>query len=258
MEKKETVSVLVFDLKGKMAHFRKYYSNSSCLSYYIPPRTTITGIIAGLLGQPRDTYYEDFLLERCNIGVAVLSPLKKIIQKMNYLHVESVNDLNGYKGLPSQTPVELVIPQNIRNGEVCYRIWFSHQDREIISRLTELFSCSPAYLSRGVSLGLGCAQYLGWLEYVGLFEGNVIIGDVETEIMSVIPKSVLKYLQTDKIKNSTYYLVKEDIPLEFDKDRNITLKGKADMIINLTASPIPAIVSKHVKLNDESSICWLE
>ena len=89
MNNTNSLSVIAFDIKGKMAHFRKYYSNSSCLSYFIPPRTTIIGIIAGLLGRPRDEYYEEFSLEQCNIGIAVLSSLKKIIYKVNYLHVES-------------------------------------------------------------------------------------------------------------------------------------------------------------------------
>ncbi|HBM79479.1 MAG TPA: CRISPR-associated protein Cas5, partial [Clostridiaceae bacterium] len=59
------MQVISLHFKGKMAHFRKYYSNSSALSYFIPPRTTIIGIVAGFLGYERDTYYEDFSLENC-------------------------------------------------------------------------------------------------------------------------------------------------------------------------------------------------
>ena len=42
------MKILTFRLQGKMAHFRRYYSNSSALTYTIPPRTTVLNI-AGLL-----------------------------------------------------------------------------------------------------------------------------------------------------------------------------------------------------------------
>jgi CRISPR-associated protein, Cas5h family len=70
--------VLVFDIKGPMAHFRKYYTNSSSLSYLFPPRTVVVGLIAGLLGLPserhtkekRDIYYEKFDEKRCLVAVS--------------------------------------------------------------------------------------------------------------------------------------------------------------------------------------------
>lgn len=46
------MKALTFCINGKMAHFRKYYSNSSVLSYLLPPVTTVKGILAGLLGSP--------------------------------------------------------------------------------------------------------------------------------------------------------------------------------------------------------------
>ena len=63
------MEILAFNIRGKFAHFRKFYSNSSALSYFIPPRTTIIGLIAGMLGLERDSYYEDFSLDNCDTGV---------------------------------------------------------------------------------------------------------------------------------------------------------------------------------------------
>lgn len=60
---------LVFDLKGKFAHFRKFYTNSSSLSYLVPPRTVIEGMVAAILGFERDSYYDMFSAE--NLLVAV-------------------------------------------------------------------------------------------------------------------------------------------------------------------------------------------
>ena len=76
--------------------------------------------------------------------------------------------------------------------------------------------------------------------------------------MSVIPKNDLISLQTEYMKDKAYYLVKEEIPLEFDKNRNITQKGKADMIINLSGVSVPVSVKSSIKLSDETDICWLQ
>ncbi len=63
------MKITVFDLYGKFAHFRKFYTNSSSLTYLIPPRTTIEGIIAALLGYERDSYYDVLSVDKLNIAV---------------------------------------------------------------------------------------------------------------------------------------------------------------------------------------------
>ena len=55
-EIKEISKILIFDIKGPMAHFRKFYTNSSSLSYLFPPRTVVAGIIAGILGLPSERF----------------------------------------------------------------------------------------------------------------------------------------------------------------------------------------------------------
>lgn len=68
MNNNHTDEVIIFDIMGRNAHFRKFYTNSSSLSYLVPPRTVIAGLIAGLLGLPserftndeKETYYEKF------------------------------------------------------------------------------------------------------------------------------------------------------------------------------------------------------
>lgn len=49
-----------FDVAADFAHFRKVGNNSAKPSYRIPPRTTVAGLLAGILGMPRDSYYELF------------------------------------------------------------------------------------------------------------------------------------------------------------------------------------------------------
>ena len=252
------MKILSFRLRGKMAHFRRYYSNSSALSYTIPPRTTVVGMVAGLLGYPRDSYYDIFSLDHCRIALMNRSPVKKQLQKMNLLMIKKPNDHNGSQELHSQTPTELVIPQDIRRGFLDYRIWFSHDDSGIMEELEHLLKNAwPGYCSRGISLALGTAMHLGWIAFEGVTAGKFVAPGCPVPILSVIPLSKLERVEIGE-SPASYRLIREELPLEFDRDRLATERGKADMLINLTGSPVAARVSSAVLLDDGTYITWME
>lgn len=252
------MKILSFRLQGKMAHFRRYYSNSSALSYSVPPRTTVAGMVAGLLGYPRDSYYDVFSLDHCRIALMSGSSVKKQMQKMNLLMIKSSNDLNGSQEFHSQTPTELVIPQDIRSGFLDYRIWFSHNDPGIMKELEHLLKTAwPGYYSRGISLALGTAMHLGWIAFEGVTAGKEVTPGCPVPVLSVIPLHKLERVEIGESPVS-YRLIREELPLEFDQDRLATERGKADMLINLTGSPVTARVSSAVLLDDGTYITWME
>ncbi|MEQ6360232.1 CRISPR-associated protein Cas5 [Thermoanaerobacter thermohydrosulfuricus] len=251
--------LLTFHLQGKAAHFRRYHSNSSALTYSIPPRTTIIGMIAGLLGFERDSHYELFSLDKCNITVAIKSPIKKLVQKMNLLKIEGINDFNGSKGVHTQTPTEIIFPQNLRNGYIDYQVWFYHKDKSIMEDFRKLIAGgNDFYITKGISLSLGGAQYLGWLRYEGEIEGEEKNYEASIPISSVIPIKYINDIEIGRDSYNKYFFVKEDIPLEFDKDRRLTETGKGNMLINLFSHPIKATVTKYVELSNNEYITWME
>lgn len=254
------MKIISFFLKGKMAHFRRYYSNSSALTYSIPPRTTIAGIIAGLFGWERDAYYEIFSLENCHIAVAPVTPIKKCVHKLNLLKVESINELNGSSGFHTQTATEFVFPYNIRSGCISYQVWFYHQDPDIMRRLESILDrYKPAYSSQGISMALGPAFNLGWMEYEGIVEGEEYIGDSYQELIrSSIPQKNIDNIVIKDMCSTEYRLVREEIPMEFDSDRRITSTGLSNMIFDLNGNVIPAIVNSYVKLHNNVNITWME
>ena len=50
---------LVFDIKGDYGHFKKYYTTSSPLTFSIPPRTTVSGMIGALIGLDKEEYLKE-------------------------------------------------------------------------------------------------------------------------------------------------------------------------------------------------------
>jgi CRISPR-associated protein Cas5h len=88
------MEILQFDISGKFAHFRKYYANNTALSYSIPPRTTIMGVLAAILGKPRDSYYEEFSSKNIRIGISLKVPVKKNFHRLNFLSIKSLGDMS--------------------------------------------------------------------------------------------------------------------------------------------------------------------
>ncbi|WP_077369030.1 CRISPR-associated protein Cas5 [Anaerosalibacter sp. Marseille-P3206] len=254
------MKVISFHLKGKMAHFRKFYSNSSALSYFIPPRMTVCGIVAGLLGWERDGYYEEFSLNKCKIAIASCRPIKKTMQKLNYLMIKSPNDLNGSQEHHSQTPMELVIPQNIRNDYIDYKIWIHHTETSIMNRIEDLFADyeKDYYLSYGISIALGSAFNLGWIDGIEIIEGEKIEGLSEVIFSSAIPLEKVEEIKIGSMLEGKYRILKEELPLEFDMERKLTSEGLKDILVNINGNCIPACVDSFVRLENKENIVWLE
>jgi CRISPR-associated protein Cas5h len=252
------MKIISFNLRGKTAHFRKFYSNSSAFSYFIPPRTTIMGIIAGLLGMERDSYYDTFSLDDCSIAVTSIEPIKKTMQKLNYLMVKSKSDLNGSQEHHSQTSIELVIPQNIRTGYIDYKVWFYHKDDEVMDRLEHIVNEKlPCYGSFGSCMAMGSAFNIGWIDSGRIYDGVEVKELSEATIASAVPIDKLKEIRLDE-HNNRYKLIKEEVPLEFDSQRCITERGLKDIIVNIDGGTITAVVDTFVQLDNGEVILWME
>lgn len=206
---------LIIDLKGKFGSFKKFYSNSSVLTYFFPPRTTITGILAGILGREKESYHEEFCNENINIAVSIRNQLKKNIHKINYLKVESLNDLNGSNknSARTQVPFEMLSAAN-SNDLVVYRLYLKCNDSlygELLSKLTNNFQTFPVYLGKA-----------GLTASAELIADNEIISVKKEEssdfinISTVVPKSgnLIADINFNNIDLINIY--EEKMPLEFE------------------------------------------
>ena len=120
----DQMEVLKFDIKGKFAHFRKFHGNNTAMSYSIPPRTTIIGILAAMLGEDKDTYYRKFKSDKLRIGVQIIQDIKKSFHRVNYLKITGRDDFTGQKGR-IQTPFELVTGHDLKQDMVSYRFYLT-------------------------------------------------------------------------------------------------------------------------------------
>jgi CRISPR-associated protein Cas5h len=150
------MEVISFDISGKIAHFRKYYANNTALSFSIPPRTTIMGMLAAICGLPKNSYYELFSSRNIDIGIALHTKTKKTIHRLNLLSIKGPNDFRGSKGR-IQTPFEIVTGGDLKDSIITYRIFLRPLDIhcEYYNRLKELLQTK----GNNFALTLGAANF---------------------------------------------------------------------------------------------------
>jgi CRISPR-associated protein Cas5h len=202
------MDIIIFEISGKFAHFRKFYTNSSSLSYSVPSRTTVEGIIAAILGLERDTYYEKLSLDNCKIAIEKVNKTRKINQSLNYIKVKSSNDFKKIKN-HTQIPIEIIASEK----KVKYRIYISHTDEEIMEELEErLKSETPIY-----PIFLGAANYIAKTQFIDRIKIEEQKSIDFIGIKTIININHIKDLKIDFKKQR---LVKEKMPIDFLKGRN--------------------------------------
>lgn len=150
--------IICFKLMGKFAHFRKFYTNSSSLSYLIPPRTVVSGVIASILKIPRDDYYEEFNIDKVGLSVSIPTglSLKKQMQSMNYLHNSYFNLIAKGKGKVQHSQCKLELVMGIDGSLVEYIVYVGfHNEHDIFGLLEEKL----------IKQDLGYGTYLGQRQF---------------------------------------------------------------------------------------------
>ncbi|MBA5851224.1 type I-B CRISPR-associated protein Cas5 [Clostridium sp. cel8] len=205
------MDILIFDLKGKFAHFRKFYTNSSSLTYSVPPRTTIEGIIGAILGMERDSYYEVMSKDAVKIALRKMSKTYKIMQTVNYIKVTSEKYLIDPKE-HTQIPFEIVTSDEM----IIYRVYVSSDNKEIMNKLeysikNKSFEYTPY---------LGAAPFNCSINFVGKASGEYTEKENFQEISSLINSDYICNGGID-LNKKNLFLVKEKMPSDFLKDRII-------------------------------------
>lgn len=187
---------IVFDVKGDFAHFRKPETTSPAQTFGIPPRTTIAGMTAAVLGLPRDSYYDLFGRDSSRIAVKVLNPVRRESFAINIVTTEGSSSKT--KGAQPGKYVSGPRQQNVFETlcDPAYRLYVSLDDEE---RMDELES----YLSDGKShyaLTLGLSEHLATTEYQGRHKIEWAEGETELDAAlagsetGLVPKRGAKYV----------------------------------------------------------------
>ncbi|MEM3162583.1 MAG: type I-B CRISPR-associated protein Cas5b [Candidatus Bathyarchaeia archaeon] len=232
-----SIKLVIFDVKCFLAHFRKHFSTTSSLSYSFPPRTTIVGMVAAMLGYGRDTYYSVFASEKCKIALQVRTPVRRLTNTMNYLMTDKPVNLLKLRGIvgPAQVHVEMLISDSRDPHPLSYRIFFNHEDSDLLKEVAERIKSRRFVYPPS----LGVANNIAELEYVDLVDAEVYRPSGEVEVHTVIPVSMVKKLVPCYDRR---VFVEELVPADFAEDRS--LKREEDYVYEGEGKPIRVVVSE--------------
>jgi len=205
---------VAFTIKGPFAHFRKFYSQTSMLSYPIPPRTAICGIIGAILGIDRNHLYSLMQPPNGVVALQLLTPTRKITTTINLIstkkeHKKAVLKKGSVYSFDSsqnrtQIPFEILISKKLPN--IKYRIIFWHSDLFLIDKLISYLSKKKTFFP----IYLGISEFLASVEFEGITDSAQFLEEYCGTINSVIvADNVISntLLQSENRFNVEYMLI---------------------------------------------------
>lgn len=207
----EINKIIKLELYGKFAHFRKFYTNASSQSYFLPPKTTIMGILGSILEIPRDEYYDLFHKDYILFSIAInkVSNIRKINQSLNYISDEYFHLLVGKKGKVQRTQCKF----ELLTGSIVYDIYLGVKtEKPEFKRLIE--KISEQDLGYGISLGQ--KQFKGSIVKKETYEKDNF---VELSEASSVDSSICSKDIIDLNLNEDINIIKEDAPFCFKKSK---------------------------------------
>jgi len=227
--------VLVFDVWGDYAHFRRFYTTTSPLTFPIPPRTALCGLIGAIIGLDKEDndYLKYFSIDDAFIGLRLLTPVKKTMIAQNLIHTKDAKGI-GMNLITKRTQINFEFIKDPK-----YRIYFYHSDEAIYQKTKDMLATHKSVYTPCLGLSENIANFA----FVG--EHEISIHEASQSeyqtIHSVIPANKIvkeKGLKFDS--DMKYFSIR--LPIELNTER-VVLKYD-DIIFEGNCQPISA------KLND--------
>jgi CRISPR-associated protein Cas5h len=241
------MEILCFKISGKLAHFRKYYANNTAFSFSIPPRTSLMGIVAAIMGWERDSYYDTLSSDNFNFGIRVLTPLKKSFHRLNLLSIKKLGDINknwssDFRGQGGriQTPFEVVSGFNLVKNDVIYQVFVSPKNNGI-----ETFEHIKKKFQSGefvYNISLGVANFNARLGDVKIIDAGAFTEKKSNDyilIHSAIPSKHVDNIKFEQNELGSYNFVEEDMmPGDYIGNNNREVKKMNKLLFSTTTSPL--------------------
>jgi CRISPR-associated protein Cas5h len=167
-----TNHAIEFTIQGKWAHFRRIDTTTTKQSYRVIPPTTAMGLIAGMLGYSRDSYYETFAKSNAAFSIIVeesVDPfqLSKLDLNTSSGDFESGRGKGVLKNLISRESTlgdrQQRLYEYLRNP--VYRIVAAIDDEDIRSDFSDRLSNREFVYTPALGRSECLAGISGWKEY---------------------------------------------------------------------------------------------
>jgi CRISPR-associated protein Cas5h len=229
------MELIVFDLWGDFGHFRVPYTTSSPITFPVPPKTSLYGIIGAILGYDKESYLEKFKKNKWFFAVSLRSPVTKFHIPQNFINTKEVKMFARMpKGKSCRTQINMEFLK-----DPYFRIYVLSDNIIELKRFKTLVKeHKTAYTPV-----LGISECIANFKFIGSFDIKEEVGNEFIEINSILPLE--DAIEIDFIQPGTKFL-KIHMPTELNKNRE--LMESKDFIIEATARTITAKVKKYIHI----------
>ncbi len=188
-------SCLSFTVSSDWGHFKRVGRSVTKQTYRMPPRTTVAGMLAAIVGADRDTYYEVFGSDNAAIAITPLSDIRTVNIPTVGLGTDPGQDVTETAGSHysnySVTYQDTTKDRQIHGYEVLadpsYRIDVALEDEAFYTDLRQ-------HLEEGTSVyppSLGKSEYLATIDDVETGQTpEPVDTDGQIDVDSVVPGSL--------------------------------------------------------------------
>jgi len=248
--------ILIFDISSEFGHFRKYNTTTSPLSYSIPTRTAVAGILGAILGMEREVadgvypngaipVQEFFSKSNSDIAVQILNPVKKENIAMNLINTKtSFYDLTK----AGRTQIEFELVKNVK-----YRIFFALSNNQLVfNELAERIKTKNHHFSPY----LGLAQCTATIDFVDIKQAEVLENKDENfvEIITAVNLSKTIGEQPVEFDYSAMYSA-NNMPIEMNRNREV--QEFSEVLIEKNGLPVKAKVKDYCRIENYGNILFL-
>ncbi len=248
--------ILIFEISSEYGHFRKYNTTTSPLTYSIPTRTAIAGVLGAILGMEREVadgiypegaipVQEFFSKANSDIAIQIINPVKKENVAMNLINTKkSFYDLTK----AGRTQIEFELLKNVR-----YRVYFGLKNNEAtFNELTRRIKAKNHYFSPY----LGLAQFTATIDFVDLKQAKLIENTRKqfVEINTAVNLSKIKEEQPIDFDYSALYSA-NNMPIEMNRNREV--QEYSEVLIEKNGLPVKAKVENYYRIDNYGNILFL-
>ncbi|WP_080053899.1 CRISPR-associated protein Cas5 [Spirosoma aerolatum] len=233
--------ILIFDIWGDYAHFKKIYATTSAVSYAIPPKTSLYGYLGAVLGLSKidSAYLNTFANKQCLLGISVRNPIV-----MKRLGVNLRSTLKRVDDSAKPSLVEYVYKPR-------YRLFVWHQDETVLQTLKKAIKSHTCVYTPS----LGLADLPSNFEWIGEVTVKAHRSADTVAIHSVIPRKYLLGLEETALLEGRNELIEQSLfAIEMNTDREVTERD--DILLDRKGRPIWARVTEYYPVKEANVILF--
>jgi CRISPR-associated protein Cas5h len=224
----------IFTIASDMAHFRRQYAITTALTYAIPPRTALCGLVGAVLGLQKNACLQQFGDSEAIFGVQIIDPVRTGHVSINLLDTKDNRDFRPKRVNP-HTAMRYEIVRQPR-----YRVMFSHE--ELGERLATALQRDESQYTPC----LGLAWMIAWFEEVWVATAEYVDdGPKGNKFVSPVRTSDIN---GEIVWNASGVYQRIRMPAEMQPNRQVT--RYEEYIVDLTGNPMEASMRSYWRLSD--------